>query len=314
MEELRVRFTHADQGHADPDSFLVKLTGAATGANVIVVSRRDDCDIQFTSVQYPLGARALREGARVIRRLLPSHRTSRDPRWLQSNPSPMGNAQSHIWFTGENVRPPVGDWTGYLSFDLDPLGGRNAYCPLWWWTIGLMAPAQSQFMESAPDLDKLMSHREPESDRPGFIVAFINNPHPMRFHAIRALRRFGPVEVYGRAVGRPVRSKLEVARSFRFVLCFENDVYPGYVTEKAIEAWACGAVPLWWGDDAAGYLNPRAMINAAAFPSLDLMAEHAWRVYRSDDAWFELASQPLVAKVPDLRPAMELIARASGRA
>ena len=45
------------------------------------------------------------------------------------------------------------------------------------------------------------------------------------------------------------RSYDAVARNYRYFLCFENDLYPGYVTEKPIEAWASGSVPLWRGID-----------------------------------------------------------------
>ncbi len=311
MSPLRVRFVHADPTLRSQDSFLVRLAAAATGRPVEVVHRlQDHCDIEFASVQYAPAVRLRQETARQVRRLLPRVSGGRDHRWAKSNPPPSGRARSHVWFTGENVRPPLGDWSGYLSFDLDPLGGRNVYCPLWWWNVGLVGNPQSPFLNPAPDIRTLMRARTPDTRRRGFAVAFINNPDPMRLHAIEALRQFGKVEVYGRAAGRPVVNKYDVASRFRFVLCFENDLYPGYVTEKPIEAWACGAVPIWRGDDSAEYLNPGAMLNAAKFPNLESMAEEAWRVFQNDDAWSALASQPLVTREPDLEPAMQLIANA----
>lgn len=309
---VRVRFVDADRGHEAKDSFLVGLTQHVSGRPIVIVpERKAYVDIEFASVQYPIATKLRAQGQRALQRRLPKLR-SRDSRWVHHNPSPSGNARSHIWFSGENVRPPVGKWTGYLSFDLDPLGGKNAYCPLWWWGIGLVGAAHSPFISPAPDLQTLMQPRRPNTKRHGFVAAFINNPHPMRMHAIEALQGVGKVDVYGQAVGRPVGSKFDVAKNYKFVLCFENDFYPGYVTEKPIEAWACGAVPIWWGSDPAGYLNKDALVNSADFSGLSDMAEHVRRISDDREAWSRMAGLPLVVREPDLKPAISVISRALG--
>ena len=50
---------------------------------------------------------------------------------------------------------------------------------------------------------------------------------------------------YGRA-----ENKQETLREYNFVIAFENSDYPGYITEKIIEAFKAGAVPLYWGGGA----------------------------------------------------------------
>lgn len=305
---LIVRYVHADPGLVRPDSFLSRLLASATERAVVVTAdAKREVDVQFTSVQLPMTVKAGREVRILAHRYVA--KTSRDPRWETSNPAPSGTARAHVWFTGENVRPPAAPWDGILSFDLDPLGGRNAYLPLWWYSIGLLGSAQSIFTSRAPTVEELMSARDPGAARPKFTCAFINNPDPMRLHAIEALSAVGPVDVFGAAVGRPVPDKAQVARQYRFVLCFENDVYPGYVTEKAIEAWGTGAIPLWRGADPAGYLNPRAVINAASFPSLETFAEAVAKVDADASAWQEMAGAPLLTRAPELEPARELLRR-----
>jgi len=154
------------------------------------------------------------------------------------------------------------------------------------------------------------------STRPGFVCAFIGNPEPIRFRAVDELRKFGEVQVFGTAVDRPVSRKLDVAKDFRFVLAFENDVYPGYVTEKPLEAYACGAVPLWRGLDAAKILNPHSMINALDFPSLSHFAKEVASLDADPEKLNRVASEPLVNQVPSLEALKaalcELIASAVG--
>jgi hypothetical protein len=294
------------------DSFLTRLTAEALDREVVVTNDRGETvDIQFTSVQFPIATRVRHLSSAVagrIGRVLPG---SVDYRWSRINPEPKGRARTHVWFTGENVRPPSSGWDASLSFDLDPLGGLNAYLPLWWYSIGLLGPAQSMFIDPAPTIDELLAERSPVKRPTGFAVAFINHPHPMRFHAVRALSQFGRVDVFGRAVGQPIPNKATLAGQYKFMLCFENDLYPGYVTEKAIEAWGMGAIPLWWGSDPGGYLNPEAVINAAAQPSLACFAEEVAELANDEELWHRRFRHPLVLRRPDLQPALKLIRQVS---
>lgn len=313
MTLISVRYANSSDDLARPDSFLSLLIADALQVPVRVsTDAKETVDLQLTSVQIPLVRKVAAEAERAVRRVLPRGKKSLDPRWAQTNPSPQGPARAHIWFTGENVRPPAASWDGYLSFDLDPLDGRNAYLPLWWYSVGLLGQASSIFSSAAPTWQELAGGRPQSERRPRFACAFINNPEPMRMHAITALRNVGQVDVFGSAVGRPVSDKAVVASEYRYVLCFENDIYPGYVTEKPIEAWATGAVPLWRGSDPAGYLNPEAMVNAADYSDLQGFADAVAHIDDEDGLWPSMASHPLLAKPPDLDPARELIRRVVG--
>lgn len=310
-DAVTVRYVDADPHLEREDSFLNLLVSKALSRPVAVVrDGRVNVDIQFTSVQLGASRRFARELRRGIQRVVPGFHSQVDSRWATLNPLPRGKAKAHIWFTGENIRPPSGPWDGYLSFDLDPMDGKNAYCPLWWWSLDLLGPAHSPFIDPAPDIRSLVAPRLVSPERPGFAVAFVNNPDPMRLRMISEMRRFGTVDVFGRMVGKPVPDKMAVAKNYKFVLCFENDLYPGYVTEKPIEAWACGAVPIWWGLDPAGYLNPAAMINAQLFPTFRHAAEYVAQLNADCDAWADTASRALLLQPPDLSAAISVIQRA----
>lgn len=305
---VSVRYVDSSAEIITPESFLSRLVAEASGRPVhIAQDRREEVDLQLTSVQVPTLRKASEDAGRVARRLARRLGYRRDSRWRSTNPEPSGRAKKHVWFTGENVRPPAGPWDGYLSYDVDPLGGRNAYLPLWWYSSGVLGKAESIFTSHMPTWQRMLEARDPGAARPKFACTFINNPEPMRLHAIHALSKVGQVDVFGSAVGRPVPDKAEVAKDYRFVLCFENDVYPGYVTEKPFEAWATGAIPLWRGSDSAGYINGAAIINAAEFPDLATFADAVSAVDSDSHAWSHMASQCILAKEPDLEPAKALL-------
>eukprot|EP00928_Gymnodinium_smaydae_P070283 TRINITY_DN54156_c0_g1_i1.p1 TRINITY_DN54156_c0_g1~~TRINITY_DN54156_c0_g1_i1.p1 ORF type:complete len:696 (+),score=125.55 TRINITY_DN54156_c0_g1_i1:48-2090(+) len=43
---------------------------------------------------------------------------------------------------------------------------------------------------------------------------------------------------------------VDLFRDYRFAIAFENKYVPGYVTEKIVNAFLAGAIPIYWGSDA----------------------------------------------------------------
>ena len=76
------------------------------------------------------------------------------------------------------------------------------------------------------------------------------------------LSKIKNVDVYGAAVRRPIADPSKIAPDYKFILCLENDLYPGYVTEKPFEAYLSGAIPLYYGLDNLGFLNQKSIINS----------------------------------------------------
>ncbi len=71
----------------------------------------------------------------------------------------------------------------------------------------------------------------------------------------------------------------------RFILAAENEVgVPGYVTEKLVNAFLAGAIPIYWGDDATvkAWFNPAAFVNVGDYDSPEAAI----------DAVIELAQDP----------------------
>lgn len=251
-EEVRVSFNDFWPGFS-PYAFFLPFVSQALCASV-VLSDRMDADLSFTSVfqSYP----TLRRGARWL---------ARKSGWFRS-PRAMSTqrARKHIWYTGENQRPPLEDFDLSYSFDVDSYGGTNVYLPLIltgldWFVDGQVANSL-EGKRAGKTTTPSMAWKQRETDvaeRMEFACAFIGNPEPTRLRAIQELSKIGQVDVYGTAVNRPVREKFSVAKRYRYMLCFENDLYPGYITEKPLDAWIGGCIPLWRGIDSAGLLNTK---------------------------------------------------------
>ncbi len=279
--------------------FFSQLVTAAIGDAVTVVTNtREKADLEIVQGGLSL-PRVL--WARAAARLNP--REARDGRWADQGIVRPTQARS-IWFTAENLRPPAsGDWSGFLSFDTDPLQGRNAYLPLW------MLDLKDFNASGDLGIDELMATREPDVDRSGFVCAFIGNPDPMRFHAINALEKLGQVDVFGKSVGKPVPNKAAVARGYRYILSFENDLYPGYVTEKVLDGARTGCVALYRGIDYLGDFNPKCMVNVAPEVSLSGLTDRVASLEADAELRAQLLSQQVLQDRPNRDASVELIRR-----
>lgn len=83
--------------------------------------------------------------------------------------------------------------------------------------------------------------------------------------------------------------KQEFLSKHRFSIAFENSSSPGYVTEKIIQAFAAGNIPIYWGDsEIEKEFNEEAFINCHKFRSfkevvkrveyLDKHPEEQWKM------------------------------------
>jgi hypothetical protein len=229
------------------------------------------------------------------------------------NQQPTGNSRFSIFFTGENERPPEGTWDAYLTFDTHSYGGRNEYLPLWWITSSdLLLPTVSPYLGKEIRLDELLKPRISEyKSRNKFCVAFIGKAYPFRMHALTALSKVGRVDVYGGIARNTPRNsaieKFKIAQEYKFVFAFENDLFPGYVTEKAPEAWATGAIPLYWGYDIKNSLNPAAIMNLMDYSNMDSYVAAVAEIANSESKWIEMANQPLLLERPNLESVIGLL-------
>jgi hypothetical protein len=165
----------------------------------------------------------------------------------------------YVWYTSENRRPPLNlEYDLFLSHDLEPYNDRNLYLPFWATKLG------NNLSESTRNQKELMLNRKINSVPTNFACAIVSNPEPARMEFIRQLSKIGKVDIYGK-LGKELSSKTKLLNKYRFNVCFENSIFPGYVTEKPFESWEYESIPIWSGFDAGNYLNPSAIINVNEF-------------------------------------------------
>ncbi len=313
-KELTLRFSRWGEVSEDHFRSISKLINMAVGKDCVLVNNPNkQVDIDISSVYGDRGEldNLYTRVSRKIETLTPGG-VQFGPWAKLYNFQPSKNAKVNIFYTAENVRCPYGDWDGYLSFDRDSYGGKNAYFPLWWLTCtDMLSEKSGHFLGERMSLEVMMNSRTPIiKKRKKFCVAFIGMPYPHRLQSLSALASIDRVDVFGKFAGKYTESKLKESKEYKFVFCFENDLYPGYVTEKVFEAWATGAIPLYWGADPDGYINPKAIINLNDFDSIDDFLGFVSKVNKDPDLWESIASQPIIQRAPNLGEALRVLSNA----
>jgi hypothetical protein len=233
---------------------------------------------------------------------------------LATEITPNSKAKFNIWYTGENQRPPYGNWDAYLSFDLKFPKENNFYLPLWFLTSTdyVMQLKKSYWGSPFPSLEKLSTQRTPLKPKKKFACAFFGKNYRLRLHALDKLRKIGKVDVFGAGARNPIDNPYEKAREYKFVLCFENDLYPGYVTEKPVEAYLSGTIPLYYGLDSAKLLNAKAMLNLNDFQSQDQWLERISELNGNTELYNEVYAQPLLLKKPKITDLINFLRKSLG--
>ena len=311
---LRVRFEWFEPWFDKKQNFFSERLIEA-GFELEIIEKKDsEVDIEFVCNYPPLRrdiqARIHRWRTRLP--LLQKDTTETYP--LEFHPDTK-NFKKRIWCTFENVRPPYQkDVDLTLSFDQDALGGSNYYLPLWQLHLDHQRKFGKPFNPNSALGKEILSETLVRSrainiekfKRRKFACVFLANPQPIRLRLIDALSRFGDVDVFGAKSGRSVPNKYEVAKEYNFFICPENDLYPGYVTEKLLDAYMCETVPIYWGDLGSDqHINRKSFLNLKDYDSMQNFSEHIAQLNFVD--YNSIYEESFLLKKVDFTPINEIL-------
>lgn len=86
-----------------------------------------------------------------------------------------------------------------------------------------------------------------------------------------------PIVLYGRG-SNPIESKATALRSYKFSVVVEPTRCRGYFTEKLIDCFSQGTVPIYWGDpEIERTFHPKGVIPFETSKDLDVILDKIWR-------------------------------------
>ena len=135
------------------------------------------------------------------------------------------------------------------------------------------------------------------------------NPEGLRVNMYNSISKYKPVHGYGSMFGNSLRkSKFEVLPDYKFCLCPENSIYDGYVTEKLIDAYAGGTVPIYSGTISVDCdFNENAFINYMNWKDMDKLVSTVEAIDFLDSSYKAIYEQPLLLEEPKLDDAIAFV-------
>ncbi|OLQ07856.1 putative fucosyltransferase [Symbiodinium microadriaticum] len=217
-----------------------------------------------------------------------------------------GSTSKLVFFTGENVRPPVGRIPLCISFDQleDVPHSLHTRMPLWIFNKEVHTVLQIHEARLRNNVNTTVRNRAGFCSFVASNATMYNAEFRTRFVQILS-SKYKEVACGGEVlnnVGGPVRDKMDFLRGYRFNVCFENASHPGYCTEKILHAFASESIPIYWGDPSCSSrgkgmsdFNTRAFISAHDFENTAQLIKHIARV-EADPVLFEsYLREPILA-------------------
>ena len=135
------------------------------------------------------------------------------------------------------------------------------------------------------------------------------NPEGLRVNLYNSISRYKPVHGYGNMFGRALRaSKFDVLRDYKFCLCPENSVYDGYVTEKLLDAYAGGTIPIYSGTMSVDCdFHEGAYLNYMNTKDMDWFITTIQAIDESKEIYEDMYNRPLLWEAPTLDNAIAFV-------
>jgi alpha(1,3/1,4) fucosyltransferase len=209
-----------------------------------------------------------------------------------------------IFYTGENTRPNFKECDYAFSFDHsdDP---RNYRFPDY---------------AAYEDIRELVKIKDVESivrRKTSFCEFTYSNPVPQeRIRFFKALSKYKRVDSFGKVLnntpdveGSAERYSInwkEYRRAFlapyKFSVAFENESFPGYVTEKILYAMLTNAIAIYWGNPVIFKdFNTKSFINCHEYENFDLVIQRVIEIDNDNDLYRQYLAEPYYKdnRIPD---------------
>jgi len=206
-----------------------------------------------------------------------------------------------VLFTGENFRPNYFLHDHAISFDHEN-SPRHYRLPLYvvclhqYWTHYY----DTQMKDFDSFLGRLNSNRD---DVPAGFASFVqSNPnHQIRNQFVQKLMETQKVDCGGPLFNNigyvlprdeDLKNKNTFASERKFNIAFENGIYPGYVTEKLLDAFMARTVPVYLGSMTVERdFNTERFINCHEYEHLGQVIDKMAGM--SDEDWLKMVNQPV---------------------
>lgn len=193
-----------------------------------------------------------------------------------------------IFYTGECITPDFNHFDYAIAFDRIDFGDRYLRLPLY-----RVFQYRKFYEQMFQPLGSLVDKTE-KTDFCSFVYSncFANDIRTKFYHLLSAYKHVNSGGRYLNNVGGPVEDKFEFQKRHKFSVAIENGSYPGYSTEKIVEAFAAGTIPIYIGDkNIANDFNEKCFINGHNYDSLQAIVDKVIEIDSDDELYHQMLKE-----------------------
>ena len=135
--------------------------------------------------------------------------------------------------------------------------------------------------------------------RKKFCAAVISNNHSFfRLNFINELNKYKNVDMGGKFnnnIGYRVLDKIEFLSSYKFSIAMENSNGDGYVSEKIIDSFISGTIPIYYGDYMIDeYINPKSYISIKGEKDIKTKIDYIIEIDKNDNLYKKILKEKVI--------------------
>lgn len=186
-----------------------------------------------------------------------------------------------IFYTAENISPDFNLCDYAIGFDYINFGDRYFRFPNYY------NYNYNKDFELIKNRKKLVSNKD-------FCCFVYSNSKadPYRERLFQLISTYKEVKSGGRFknnIGGPVLDKLKFQQNFKFCIACENTNYAGYTTEKILQAFSAGCIPIYWGDPKVKEVfNEKSFICCQDFSTDEELLNYIKKVDNDDELYYKM--------------------------
>jgi GR25 family glycosyltransferase involved in LPS biosynthesis len=195
-------------------------------------------------------------------------------------------AKRKVFFSGESsAKREDADYN--ITFDEN--SENNCRLPLW-----LFYNINEQLIDNSSKKRNGI-FEIPKKNKFCSIICSMDNSEGKRGEIVNKLSEYKKVDCGGQFLnnigyivprGTNCSGKIEHNNDYKFVIAFESNMYPGYVTEKILDVYKSNCIPIYWGSsEVVNDFNPSTFINANNFNTIDELVEYIIKVDNDDELY-----------------------------
>lgn len=202
-----------------------------------------------------------------------------------------------IFFTGECISPDFNECDYAIGFDRLKFGDRYARIPLY----NIL-----HYKKSYQSLRNRKIYTKDDIKDRGFCTFVVSNcftkdKRDIFFEQLCEYKQVLSGGRYKNNIGGPVKDKDAFLRQHKFNIAFENHSYDGYATEKIMEAFAAGVVPIYYGDPRiSDDFNPEAFVNVMDYPNFNAVIDKIKEIDSNDELYLNMLNAQIIQPKADV--------------